>query len=108
MLRKCMQPLGMHVCLHVVSVSLLCAVSCTRAPVDAAVWPRSCFQLGPMPRGECHEPQQGVSQAVASAEEVWPLQVVKRGENEQTVTASLDAAVDGQTHLTSLSSDDLQ
>ena len=36
------------------------------------------------------------------------LQVVKRGEKEQTVTAYLDEAVDGQTMLTSLSSDNMQ
>ena len=33
------------------------------------------------------------------------MQVVRRGEDERTVTASLSGAVDGQTLLTSLSSD---
>ena len=42
------------------------------------------------------------------AETVWLLQVVRRGEDEQTVTACLDEAVAGQTHLTSLSSHNTQ
>ena len=45
---------------------------------------------------------------MASAEEVWSLQVVRRGDDERTVTASLDAAVNGQTHLTSVSSNIMQ
>ena len=54
-------------------------------------------------------PEKSYSKSRTSAESVvWPLQVVKRREDEPTVTASLDAAMVGQTHLTSLSSSNMQ